>query len=269
MSSVPEYEHMQNPRILPSRRHFFCHGCCQPCGVYCGTCLETLARTVMQLYGRATNDDEEITKALLPTDRHPADDLSILSAMCLLKLSFVDEGKGSKTLNRVSNVLQAALLLEYAWSSSKSNFQISLLLVRLYVHLGCGSLAMRAFQRLGVKQIQLDTLSYTFFDRISSFHPHPFGASLHDFSQFLSPVEHFRIQQKLYRTSSKLIRKNCWLSFENGNYNSVLELEEFEKNLSQSLSAAMSVVESKKISRLMKVHAPSDEFSYAYDILRG
>jgi N-terminal acetyltransferase B complex non-catalytic subunit len=221
----------------------------------------------MQSYREVTKDDSHITKTLLPTDRHPADDLCILAAMCLIKLSFINGSSSIESLNdlSISYILQATALLEYAWSHSKSNFQISLMLVRLYTHLGCGSLAMRAYQRLGVKQIQLDTLSYILFDRVSSFHPHPFSRNIHGSSQFPSPIELFEKQQNLYRKTRDHVSKNCWLSLENGSYNSIFQIKEFDESISHSMSAAMSVVESRKISRLTQPSVPLTTSSHGYD----
>jgi N-terminal acetyltransferase B complex non-catalytic subunit len=222
----------------------------------------------MQSYGRAINDSDAIAKKLLPTDRHPADDLCILSVMCLIKLSFIDNEGSIESIDdaRASYILQATMLLEYAWSHSKPNFQISLLLIRLNSILGCGSLAVRAFEGLGIKQIQLDTLSYTIFDRISSLHPHPFRHTIQGPSEAHSPLENLDKQQRLYRKSRDHVSKNCWTSLENGTYSSVFQMKEFEETLNQSMSAVMSVVESRKIARLTQPSGTSATSSGAHDI---
>ncbi len=222
----------------------------------------------------ATDDaDGAITKNLLTTDRHPADDLCILAAIFLIKLSLaVDLQPDGEPLTskRTTYLLQATALLEYGWTHSKSNFQISLLLVRLYSSLGCGSLAMKAFQCLALKQVQLDTLSYTLFDRISFCHPHAFGHSSPDgASQFKSPMEHLQHQRKLYANAREQITKNIWMSYQHGSYNSIFEIREVSETLSHSLSAAMSVIESRKISRLMEGHGPLNALSSEYGSLRN
>ena len=269
-SSRAEVERSRSPAHKPLKTEFTCIQCSNPCGVYCRFCLGRLAEDSLKSYKSAIDDDGQITKNLLPTDRHPADDLCILSAMCLVKLFFADKKSVEESLHtmKASYLLQATMLLEYAWSRSKSNFQISLLLVRLYSYLGCGSLSMKAFQRLAVKQIQLDTLSYTLFDRISTLHPHPFGHLPDGSTKFRSPIEHFQKQQKLYRNAREQVSKNIAVAFKHGSYNSIFEVTEASEALSKSMSAAMSIVEQRRISRIIQPDTPLTSVSSGYDVLR-
>jgi N-terminal acetyltransferase B complex non-catalytic subunit len=236
---------------------------------YCALCLTELTWATIKSYGLAMKDDGHIASTLLVTDIHPADDLCILAATCLAKLSIKGRSfQASEPLESpaVSHLLQAAVLLEYAWSHSKANSQIALMLTRLYSVLGCGSLAMRAYERLGVKQIQNATLSHYMFDGISTFHPHPFTSD--DSSQQKSVIEDLRDQQKIYRNAPKQISNKIWSSFEHNNYNTVFELEEVRKALAYNVSALMSVIEIRKVSRLIQPNMPLTASSDGYDLLR-
>jgi N-terminal acetyltransferase B complex non-catalytic subunit len=260
-SSIPE---VQRSSFTATTRS--CVVCRNPCGLFCDVCLKSLAYCAINSYGTAIKDDGKITSTLLSTDRHPADDLCILSSMCLVKLSVsAEDGSDALDLASISYILRAALLLEYAWSHSKSNFQILLVLVKLYSRMGCGSLAMRAYQRLGVKQIQRDTLSHTMFDRISSLHPHAFGHSTGNSSELRSPLDHLSDQQSMYRSAIVQTNKNLWKSFRLGSYNSVVGITEFNESLSYSMAKIMSVVESRRISRLVK---PTTPLLSSYSLLR-
>jgi N-terminal acetyltransferase B complex non-catalytic subunit len=189
--------------------------------------------------------------------------------MCLVKLALAGtESSEPLAGTKVSYILQAAALLEYALTHSKPNFQMSLLLTRLYQYLGCGSMAMHAYQRLGLKQIQLDTLSYVLMDRISTFHPHPFTHTISESPPYRSPIESFQKQQNMYRGARGHISKNIWLSFKNNNYNSIFEIKEVSDTLSRTLSAAMSVTESLKVSRLIPSKTGSSTSDGGYDVLR-
>jgi N-terminal acetyltransferase B complex non-catalytic subunit len=200
----------------------------------------------------------------LPTDRHPADDFAVLAAMSLLSIPKAREYDADELLATVRNTstLQAVALLEYAASFSQSNFQIRLLLVRLYQYLGNGLMAMRAYDNLALKQIQLDTLSYIMFDRISSFHPHGFN-QLGD-SQFMAPREAIKKQQKMIRGAPGQIRRNRWLSYTHGSYNTVFELGEVMDRLECTLASVMSVTETMKIHRLIP---PRERDNGGIDIL--
>jgi N-terminal acetyltransferase B complex non-catalytic subunit len=218
---------------------------------------------MLQAYGKAVEDDGNIIATLLSTDRHPADDLSILSAMCLVKLSTsTDDGSNILSSMGIGYWLRAIMLLEHAWTHSKSNFQISLLLVKLYSYIGCGSLALRAYQRLNIKQIQHNTLAHIIFDQISSLHPHPFTQNLDDSTPLRSPLDHFKEQLDFYNRAPNQINKNIWRAFQLGSYNSIFELTEFSEKLSNSLAKVTSVVEGGKIFRLANPNTPlPSEFS--------
>ncbi|CZR50694.1 uncharacterized protein PAC_00568 [Phialocephala subalpina] len=266
MCSIPEHERKQS---LEAKPDFKCITCKGSCGIFCQACLEKLAEESINSYQIAVNDDGQITKSLLTTDRHPADDLCVLTAMCLIKLALIDTSSVSENLSnsRTTYLLQATVLLESAWPRSKSNFQLSLMLVRLYSYFGCGSLAMRAFQRLFLKQIQLDTLSYTMFDRISSFHPHPISDSSDGPSQTRTLIEQLQKQQQLYKKSREHINKNNWLAFKHGSYNAIFEFREVTQKLSHSFSAVMSVIENNKIHRFTTNTVPASAISQMHDLI--
>lgn len=190
--------------------------------------------------------------------------------MCLTKLSLDSQNIDTESLSspRTSYLLQATLLLEFAWTHSKSNFQFSLLLIRFYIFLGCGSLAARAYRRLSLKQVQLDTLSFTLFDRISSQHPHPYGHVPEEETSVKTPLQHLQKQQKLYRGSIHQISKNVWLSYKQANYNSIFDIRTFSDTLAQTLSGAMSVVECRKIVRLTDPGELTQSGYGGYDVIR-
>jgi len=163
--------------------------------------------------------------------------------------------------------MRAAILLEYAWSHSKSNFQISLLLIKLYSYLGCGSLAMRAYQRLGAKQIQRDTLSFTILDRISSLHPHPFSHNPDSAASLLEPMEHIVEQQRYYALGSKAMLKNIWRSFQEGSYNSIFQITDAYETLNRSVASVTSVIETGRVLRLLSRNITLTPRRCGYDVL--
>jgi N-terminal acetyltransferase B complex non-catalytic subunit len=249
-----------------------CSWCEESCGTFCKSCLQSLATEFLQSYTWAMADDDGISKSLKSTDKHPADDWAILTAMCLMKLAGCRAWVPNDSHDLFSNLdtqqlLRATLILEYAHIRSRANPQISLLLVRLYSQLGAGSLAMRAYNRLGVKQIQGDTLSYTLFDRISSLHPHSVDESGPS-AELLDPSRQLQKLQRLYRGFRKNIITNSWKSFEHGSYDSIFQLMEVSSRLSQSMAAATSAIELRRIDRLTQPNAVLSPDSHGYDVLR-
>jgi len=270
VSALPEHERRQGPAYRSGVVAIRCAYCKESCKEFCKICLKSLAADSIRAYKAAIDDEGRITKTLIITDTHPADDFCVIAVMCLMKLSMMDEEPVSEPLSKskTTYIIQAILLLEYCWTRSKPNFQLSFVLIRLYNYLGCGSLAMRAYQRLSLKQVQLDTLSYTLFDRISSQHPHKFGHVPDGSSASKTIIEHFQKQQKVYRNSRGQITKNMWTSFQKSNYNSIFEMKEVSDTLSHTLSAAMSVIESRKITRVTEPAKALSGIFGGYEILR-
>ncbi|KAL2064750.1 hypothetical protein VTL71DRAFT_3888 [Oculimacula yallundae] len=266
--SLPEQERSHSSAKKSSQDEFTCISCSKPCGTICKSCLTQTAESSIRSYRIAASDDKLVSD-LPSTDRHPGDDFAVLAAMCLMKLAFAEPQHTDNPLksSKTSYLLQAAVLLELASVPSRSNFQISLMLIRLYRYLGCGSLAMRSFERLGCKQVQLDTLSYVMLDRISSFHPHAFAQLPSGSEKMRTPAELLQKQRKLYHWAKEHAIKNIWLSFKNSSYNSVFEIREVQEDLETSLARAMSVVESARIARLVEPKRSLSEVLQEYDIL--
>ena len=218
------------------------------------------------------DDDDGIGEKLKSTDQHPADEWAVIAAMCLMKIAgcrpwVPNESHDMFSRLDTQQLLRATLILEFAHTRSKPNPQILLLLIRLYSQLGAGSLAMRAYGRLGIKQIQGDTLSYTLFDRISSLHPYTIDDSsaveeVRDPSKLLKKLQH------LYRSFRNQIITNSWRSFEHGSYDSIFQLMEVSGKLSSSMTSAMSAIELRRIDRLTQPNAVLTPNSHGYDVLR-
>lgn len=78
---------------------------------------------------------------------------------------------------------------------------------------------------------------------------------------------HLKRQQKVYKDAYEQIAKNIWLSFDKGNYNSMFQIYDVEKELSHGLGAAMSVVERRRITRLTEPGTIFSPVSDGYSLL--
>lgn len=211
---------------------------------------------------------------LLPTDTHPLDDLAIMGAIGLIKLTakpysrFYAKPVDFEKRHGHQRLIQAAALLEFAHSKSAANTQILLLLVKLYSLLGAGSLALRAYNKLNIKQIQGDTLGYIIFDRISSLHPHPVQDGINGTAQILDPMANIANVQRMYGNIPTQINNNSRRSFEAGSYDSVCQLVNASDKLSRSIGTAITVVELRKIVRMTDQNAVLSRQTQGYDLLR-
>ncbi|KFY55521.1 hypothetical protein V496_06983 [Pseudogymnoascus sp. VKM F-4515 (FW-2607)] len=210
---------------------------------------------------------------LLPTDTHPLDDMAIMAAVGLIKLTATPYTRlwakpvDFEKRHGHQRLIQAAALLEFAHSKSAANTQILLLLVKLYAFLGAGSLALRAYNKLNIKQIQGDTLGYIIFDRISSLHPHPVQDEINGTTQVLDPAANIAQVHRMYGNVRTQINNNSKRSFEAGSYDSVCQLENASDKLSRSIGTAVTVVELRKIVRMTDPNAVLSRQSQGYNLL--
>ena len=101
---------------------------------------------------------------MLPSsERRPGDDAAILAAMGLIRLM---------KLGRRPALIQCISVLETLLQYSQHNYDAILVLVRLYLFLGTGSLAIDHYSELSIKNLQNATISWVLFTRISTIHPH-------------------------------------------------------------------------------------------------
>ncbi len=250
-----------------------CDWCSEDCGKLCMTCLQSLTMEAFHAYGWAVDDDGRIAENLKPTDKHPADEWAILAAMGLIKMAdclqvMGGDSQGTFLKNAIQNFIRATAVLEFAHTCSKANPHIQLLLIRLYSLLGAGSLAMRAYHRLGLKQIQLNTLSYALFDRISSLHPHTVADHIGGSLEVLEPLTQLQKMQRFQRGAKNQVLTNILRAFDHGSYDSVFQLMKYSDVFSRSIMLAMSAVESRRIDRLTNPEPVVDTNSHGYDILR-
>ncbi|KAI9821584.1 MAG: hypothetical protein M1832_003258 [Thelocarpon impressellum] len=155
---------------------------------------------------------------LVPTDNQPGDDACILAVMGLVHLARMDSREAAKGSS--IHLLQAAALLEHLLSRSKHNYQALLMLVRIYILLGAGSVASEVYPRLAIKQIQNDTLSYNILSRISTLHPHTVVTSI-------KPVDTADLEPELGK------------ALEEGSYDQIEGFSDFGRRVKRSICKAM------------------------------
>ena len=187
------------------------------------------------------------------SDNKPGDDACILAAMGLVLLSKFVHGH---------YLLRSAQLLEFLLERSKHNYQALITLVRIYIMLGAGSLAIKTYNRLAIKNLQHETLSHVLFTRLATIHPYPapMTNSSSASRKEKDPVNSLGVALESYKSSARQATVSKRLFLEKGRYNMLLGVLEVEDTIRQSLSKVMWVLERRRMVRLAR-SSDDDEFS--------
>lgn len=148
-------------------------------------------------------------------------------------------------------LIRATVILEHLILKSPHNYEALLLLTRIYLLLGAGSLALKSFSKLAVKQTQYETVAHNLFTRLSTIHPHaapPFDDSE---SKDVDPQIALRKALLFYRGSETSIPHARKTGLEYGSYVNVEQSIGFEKSLQNSVCKKMWALEVRRMQRLV------------------
>ncbi|CAG8462303.1 9345_t:CDS:10 [Ambispora gerdemannii] len=161
---------------------------------------------------------------LVETENQFGDEFVILCCHAL-----IDEykKKGNYTF-----VIQAVLLLEAALLKSKHNFQLQLLLIRLYQILGVHLRPMEIYRDMDIKHIQLDTMSHFIVARSSSL------------AFYKEALQSCKDTLPIYRSNILETPEMIVHAYKYGTYSKVKEFIEFRQELDNSLQRVLSNRES-------------------------
>lgn len=183
-------------------------------------------------------------------DYRPGDDAGILTAMALVRLAEVEKHEGTDKAPD-TRLLQAAALLTFLDGRSGNNHQALLILTRLYLILGVGSLAFNKYRQLSIKHLQSDSSSHHFFTRISTSFPWPAKDTFQGRAKRDDLDPQIGLQQalKLYAASRVQTPRMIKLAVEEGNYAQVPEFSDFAGRLDTSVCRFMWQIELRRVLR--------------------
>lgn len=217
----------------------------------CPERFQTIAQSSTILY-------RTLTESLVPGDngRDPdyVPELAIVAATALVKLSGIgDRGRAGKHLPspvyaaRCERLLQATFILEYQLARTPKHSRVTLLLVRLYLVLGCVARATALWETLDVKRTITDSLSPYFLDRLSTLSP------IQVLQQPSRPTSALTYGLKSYYVTSLKLRMPRRLAdaFEAESYLSILEIPDFINRLRVSCTMIMGFVEEARAYRAL------------------
>ncbi|KAL9104072.1 MAG: hypothetical protein Q9163_000924, partial [Psora crenata] len=205
------------------------------------TLLPTFVATCLRLYGAYLLLDLQLPHG----DRGPADDAAILAATGLIMMYHLGNSKA---------LLRSVVLLEYLLSHSKHNYDALLLLVRIYMYLGAGSLAMDRYARLTIKNIQHASISWILFTRLSTIHPWPAKISAGgSVTTTFDPLDEIKRAIDWQQGANKLSDKALNHMINNKQWNMILGLLETQDSLQNGFARAMLTTEYQRIDRVRNV----------------
>jgi N-terminal acetyltransferase B complex non-catalytic subunit len=200
---------------------------------------------LFQSTNRVNAGDSPIT-----IENQPTDDLCLLAAMSLIRLHEKLEEANECPLPSAA-LIQAAGILEHLILKSPHNYEALLLLVRIYLLLGAGSLSIKAFSKLTVKQMQYETVAHNLFTRLSTIHPHSGPPSETLESKDTDPQMAMRQALKFYRGSEASISHARKTGLDNGSYVNVEKSIGFQASLQNSICRRMWALETRRIQRMV------------------
>ncbi|PWY97926.1 hypothetical protein BCV70DRAFT_202414 [Testicularia cyperi] len=186
-----------------------------------------LAKSLLQSYAEGLS----IGRDLPETEMQPADDLALMAAQALV--SAYDISGHVPTY-----LLQTITLLELALARSKKGYQLRMLLIRCCVLAGAFDRAAIHYGLIGIKSIQLDTLSYLISDRTAAFSPLPpslQGSASADDGLSKLLIRHLSAAQHVYAENRQSTPEMIAKAFEHGIYSRVEEFVDFADMVDRSV----------------------------------
>ncbi|XP_055933094.1 N-alpha-acetyltransferase 25, NatB auxiliary subunit-like [Argiope bruennichi] len=162
-------------------------------------------------------------KNLLSTETQPADDYCLLAAHMLVSIW---QKTGDERL-----IGQVMVVLENGLKHSPSNYQIKLLLIKLYNIIGAVGASYSLYENVDVKHVQLETLGYLITDSLQS--AAFFSTSLNVLGNCI----------RFYTTNYKDIVDYLLSGYKFGSFTKIPELVEFREKINKSLQYASVTVE--------------------------
>ncbi|GJP87757.1 cytoskeleton organization protein [Aspergillus niger] len=211
------------------------------------TKVEEFVSRCLQVYREVERPEKSSAPSTI--ESQPSDDLCLLAAMSLIRFSGAWISDSSEQVPDTV-LIRAAAILERLLVDSPHNYQALLLLVRIYLRLGAGSLALKTFSKLSVKQIQFETVAHNLFTRLATIHPHSAppieGAEYKDFNSQSAFVQALNF----YKSADVTTVRNRSKGLDYGSYFNVQGTIDLQKRLKQSICRRMWALDVRRIQRL-------------------
>lgn len=185
------------------------------------------------------------------SDRLPGDDAALLAAMGLIRLYKTRQSYPERN----NALIRSIVILEHLLLRSKHNYDALLILVRLYMFLGTGSLAMERYSRLSIKNLQHATVSWVLYNHISTIHPHPVTLPRTNSGgqTTIDPASDMAQALEWHKSASALCKKSVTSMQESGHWSMSLDALSTSKHIESGFSKLLLLAEIKRIARFLSV----------------
>jgi N-terminal acetyltransferase B complex non-catalytic subunit len=211
-------------------------------------CLELYNKFTLAAKAQNAGSQDEGNGASAMESR-PTDDFCIIAAMSIIRSNQVCE-----LSSRVSNtaLIRAAGVLEQLLIDSPHNSNAIMLLIRIYLLLGAGSIALKKFGTLSVKHMQYETVAHNLFTRFASIHPHS-GPPIEgaDYKEF-DPQAAFVKALDFYRSVDVTISHSLIRGLGDGSYANLEDSMELRSRLKDSICRRMWALDVRRMQRLRR-----------------
>lgn len=180
------------------------------------------------------------------TEAPPRDDLPMLAVMAI----FSEDGNTDSPVPG-HILVRSIAIIERLLRDSPHNSNALLVLQRIYLLLGAGSLAISTFNKLSVKQMQYETVAYNLFTRLSTIHPHSAppveGVERSDFD----PQAAFVKALNFFRSSDVTTMRFRSRGLDEGAYSNLKELVDLRGRLARSICRRMWALHLRQAQRIV------------------
>ncbi|KAL9615699.1 MAG: hypothetical protein Q9160_009329 [Pyrenula sp. 1 TL-2023] len=176
---------------------------------------------------------------------------TIPAVMSLLRMSELPVSDDTSSQEYRPSLFQALLILYHAVEKLPQAEEPCVLLISYALMLGLTPLALYAFQKLSIKNLQVDNFAFNMFTRISTLHPH--DVSGHPREKEFHPSDYLRSAIAQYNADDRTFSRQIMSGMYNGAYSNVHEAISEREAKAHSLCKWVYIVEQHRIDRLLGV----------------
>lgn len=151
--------------------------------------------------------------------------------------------------NEIGCLLLSACLAEILLQQNPHIHEARMVLLYLYMRLGLGSLALRMWHSLSIKEIQHDTVGHALFTRLSL--THPSSTKLTTIKKPIEPLERLSHALGVYSRHEEKLSECAASVLNHGQTGMIFDLQELRSDLRSSLTQRIIHLERQRTSRLL------------------